>query len=185
LIRRAARRPPPGTVQLAEPPRPAPAPSAVRAADAEEDDESEEEQDRAEDAEEEEQEENAAPLVPRPQNTRTIEIERFVPAGQVDLRYLEKPYYVVPRGAIGHEAFAVTSKRSSAIATGRRVRCASRPNLPGQIQVTVTLKQVSLGTELNIVQEGLPDAIPLEACYLGWQQSLRNLEKLVEPEINQ
>ena len=46
------------------------------------------------------------------------------------------------------------------------------PNLPGQIQVTVTLKQVSCGTELNIVQEGLPDAIPVEACYLGWQESL-------------
>jgi uncharacterized protein YndB with AHSA1/START domain len=59
------------------------------------------------------------------------------------------------------------------------------PNLLGQIQVTVTLKKVSLGTELNIVQEGLPDAIPLEACYLGWQESLRNLAKLVEPEINQ
>ena len=59
------------------------------------------------------------------------------------------------------------------------------PNLPGQIQVTVTLKKVSLGTELNIVQEGLPDAIPLEACYLGWQDSLRNLAKLVEPEISQ
>ena len=59
------------------------------------------------------------------------------------------------------------------------------PNLPGQIQVTVTLKKVSLGTELNIVQEGLPDAIPPEACYLGWQESLRNLAKLVEPEINQ
>jgi uncharacterized protein YndB with AHSA1/START domain len=58
------------------------------------------------------------------------------------------------------------------------------PNLPGQIQVTVTLRKVSLGTELNIVQEGLPDAIPLEACYLGWQESLRNLAKLVEPEIN-
>ena len=64
-------------------------------------------EDREEDAEEEEQEENAAPLVPRPQNTRTIEIERFVPAGQVDLRYLEKPYYVVPRDAVGQEAFAV------------------------------------------------------------------------------
>ena len=51
--------------------------------------------------------------------------------------------------------------------------------------MTVTLKKVSLGTELNIVQEGLPDAIPLEACYLGWQESLRNLAKLVEPEINQ
>jgi len=59
------------------------------------------------------------------------------------------------------------------------------PNLPGQIQVTVTLKKVSLGTELNIVQEGLPDAIPPEACYLGWQESLLNLAKLVEPEINQ
>jgi uncharacterized protein YndB with AHSA1/START domain len=59
------------------------------------------------------------------------------------------------------------------------------PNLPGPIQVTVTLKKVSLGTELNIVQEGLPDAIPPEACYLGWQESLRNLAKLVEPEINQ
>jgi len=47
------------------------------------------------------------------------------------------------------------------------------------------LKQVSVGTELNIVQEGLPDVIPLEACYLGWQESLRNLAKLVEPEINQ
>jgi uncharacterized protein YndB with AHSA1/START domain len=59
------------------------------------------------------------------------------------------------------------------------------PNLPGQIQVTVTLKKVSLGTELNIVQEGLPDVIPMEACYLGWQESLRNLARLVEPEINQ
>ena len=98
-------RPPPGTVQLAEPPRPAPG-LAVRAAEPEENDEAEEEQGREEDAEEEEQEENAAPLVPRPQNTRTIEIERFVPAGQVDLRYLEKPYYVVPR-AVGQEAFAV------------------------------------------------------------------------------
>lgn len=59
------------------------------------------------------------------------------------------------------------------------------PNLPGQIQVTVILKKVSLGTEINIVQDGLPDVIPLEACYLGWQQSLQNLTKLVEPEINQ
>ena len=59
------------------------------------------------------------------------------------------------------------------------------PNLPGEIQVTVILKKVSLGTELNIVQDGLPDVIPLEACYLGWQQSLQNLTKLVEPEISQ
>lgn len=59
------------------------------------------------------------------------------------------------------------------------------PNLPGEIQVTVTLKKVSVGTELNVEQAGIPDAIPAEACYLGWQESLRNLAKLVEPEINQ
>lgn len=59
------------------------------------------------------------------------------------------------------------------------------PNLPGDILVTVTLKKVSVGTELDIVQTGLPDVIPPEACYLGWQESLRNLARLVEPEINQ
>ena len=59
------------------------------------------------------------------------------------------------------------------------------PNLPGEMHVTVALKQVSVGTEVNIVQEGIPDAIPVEACYLGWQDSLRNLASLVEPEINQ
>ena len=58
-------------------------------------------------------------------------------------------------------------------------------NLPGEMQVTVTLKKVSMGTELNIVQEGVPDVIPLEACYLGWQESLRKLAKLVEPDINE
>jgi uncharacterized protein YndB with AHSA1/START domain len=59
------------------------------------------------------------------------------------------------------------------------------PGLPGEMQVTVTLKKVSVGTEITIVQEGLPEAIPLEGCYLGWQESLRNLAKLVEPEIAQ
>ncbi|WP_448950622.1 SRPBCC family protein [Labrys neptuniae] len=59
------------------------------------------------------------------------------------------------------------------------------PNLVGEIEVTVTLKQVSCGTELNIVQAGIPDLIPPEACYLGWQESLRNLASLVEPEIKQ
>jgi uncharacterized protein YndB with AHSA1/START domain len=59
------------------------------------------------------------------------------------------------------------------------------PNLPGTMQVTVTLKKVLVGTEVNIVQEGIPDMIPPEACYLGWQESLRNLARLVEPEINQ
>jgi uncharacterized protein YndB with AHSA1/START domain len=57
------------------------------------------------------------------------------------------------------------------------------PNPPGEMQVTVTLKAVSVGTELCIVQENLPDAIPVEACYLGWQESLQNLARLVEPEI--
>jgi uncharacterized protein YndB with AHSA1/START domain len=59
------------------------------------------------------------------------------------------------------------------------------PNLPGEIMVTVTLKKVSVGTEVHIVQEGLPDVIPVEACYLGWQESLQNLARLVEPEIQQ
>ncbi len=57
------------------------------------------------------------------------------------------------------------------------------PNLPGKIIVTVTFKAVSCGTELTIVQEGLPDVIPLEACYLGWQESLMQLALLVEPDI--
>ena len=57
------------------------------------------------------------------------------------------------------------------------------PNLPGEIQVTITLKKVSLGTEINIVQAGIPDMIPLEACYVGWQESLVLLGKLVETEI--
>lgn len=58
------------------------------------------------------------------------------------------------------------------------------PAMPGEMQVTVTLTPVSVGTELDIVQEGIPDAIPPDACYLGWQQSLRNLARLVEPDIN-
>ena len=57
------------------------------------------------------------------------------------------------------------------------------PNLPGEIQVTITLKQVFYGTELNITQEGVPAVIPAEACYLGWQESLTLLAELVETEI--
>jgi uncharacterized protein YndB with AHSA1/START domain len=71
---------------------------------------------------------------------------------------------------------------------GERLRYTDKfddPNLQGEIEVTVALKQVSVGTELDIVQAGLPDVIPPEACYLGWQESLRNLARLVEPEINQ
>jgi uncharacterized protein YndB with AHSA1/START domain len=57
------------------------------------------------------------------------------------------------------------------------------PNLPGQMHVTVQLRAVACGTELSIVQEGIPDVIPVEMCYLGWQESLEQLAKLVEPEI--
>jgi uncharacterized protein YndB with AHSA1/START domain len=57
------------------------------------------------------------------------------------------------------------------------------PNLPGELQVTVALRKVSCGTELNIVQEGVPAVIPAEMCYLGWQESLSQLAALVEPEI--
>jgi len=57
------------------------------------------------------------------------------------------------------------------------------PNLPGTMETTVTLRQVLCGTELTIVQEGLPEAIPVEMCYLGWQESLAQLAHLVEPEI--
>ena len=71
---------------------------------------------------------------------------------------------------------------------GERLRYTDKfddPNLPGEMQVTVVLKKVMVGTDLDIVQSGVPDVIPAEACYLGWQESLRNLARLVEPEINQ
>lgn len=67
-----------------------------------------------------------------------------------------------------------------------RIRYTDRfddPNLPGVIQVTISLQPVSCGTELSVVQEGVPAAIPAEACYLGWQESLILLAKLVEAEI--
>ena len=69
---------------------------------------------------------------------------------------------------------------------GERLRYTDKfddANLPGEMTVTVTLKAVSVGTEMTVVQEGIPDAIPVEACYLGWQESLRHLARLVEPEI--
>jgi len=68
----------------------------------------------------------------------------------------------------------------------QRIRHTDRfddPNLPGEMQVTVTLKQVSVGTDVTIVQAGVPDVIPAEACYLGWQESLTLLAQLVEAEI--
>lgn len=57
------------------------------------------------------------------------------------------------------------------------------PNLPGEMKTTITLRQVSCGTELNIVQEGVPEMIPAEACHFGWQESLAQLAQLVEPDI--
>jgi uncharacterized protein YndB with AHSA1/START domain len=67
-----------------------------------------------------------------------------------------------------------------------RIRYTSKfddPNLPGEMQTTITFSKVSCGTEMNIVQEGIPSVIPTDACYLGWQESLVYLKKLVEPEI--
>ncbi|WP_425410976.1 SRPBCC family protein [Hyphococcus sp.] len=59
------------------------------------------------------------------------------------------------------------------------------PNLPGEMKITITLTAVSVGAEITVVQEGVPDVIPSAACYLGWQESLNKLTRLVEPEINQ
>lgn len=73
-----------------------------------------------------------------------------------------------------------------ALVPGELLRYTDRfedPNLPGELQVTVALRAVSCGTELNIVQEGIPEVIPVEMCYLGWQESLALLALLVEPEI--
>ena len=72
------------------------------------------------------------------------------------------------------------------LASGERLVYTDRfddPNLAGEMRVTVALKKVMVGTEVSIVQEGIPDAIPTEACYLGWQESLEQLAKLVEPNI--
>ncbi|MEO8164498.1 MAG: SRPBCC family protein [Betaproteobacteria bacterium] len=72
------------------------------------------------------------------------------------------------------------------LVAGEKIRYTDKfddPNLPGEMQVTVTLKPVSCGTEMNVVQEGIPQVIPLEMCYLGWQESLAQLANLVEPEI--
>ena len=72
------------------------------------------------------------------------------------------------------------------LAANERIRYVDRfddPNLPGEMQVTVSIRKVLIGTEVHIVQEGVPDVIPAEACYLGWQESLVLLAKLVQAEI--
>lgn len=74
------------------------------------------------------------------------------------------------------------------LVAGERIRYTDKfddPNLPGQMETTVSLKKVSVGTELSVVQAGIPNAIPVEACYLGWQESLTLLTQLVEPEIKE
>lgn len=71
---------------------------------------------------------------------------------------------------------------------GERLRYTDRfddPNLPGEMEVTVSLKKVSVGTEVEITQAGIPDLIPAEACYLGWQDSLKNLAQVVVPDIKE
>lgn len=86
--------------------------------------------------------------------------------------------------ATGHShAFGGTYRELVPNAHIRYTDAFDDPSLPGEMQTTVSLKQVSCGTELSIVQEGVPEAIPPEACYLGWQQSLTLLAKLVEAEI--
>ncbi|QTL02068.1 SRPBCC family protein [Aquabacter sp. L1I39] len=84
----------------------------------------------------------------------------------------------------GSHAFGGTYR---ALVPGALLRYTDRfddPNLPGEMEVTVKLTAVSVGTQVEIEQAGIPDAIPVDACYLGWQESLRNLARLVEPEIN-
>ena len=74
------------------------------------------------------------------------------------------------------------------LAPHERIRYTDRfddPNLPGVMHVTVTLRPVACGTELEVVQEGIPEVIPVEMCHLGWQESLEALARLVEPEIRQ
>jgi uncharacterized protein YndB with AHSA1/START domain len=83
----------------------------------------------------------------------------------------------------GSHSFGGTYKE---LVPGERIRYSSRfddANLPGEMQTTISLKKVSCGTELNVVQEGIPDVIPTDACYLGWQESLMHLAQLVEPDI--
>jgi uncharacterized protein YndB with AHSA1/START domain len=72
------------------------------------------------------------------------------------------------------------------LVTNERIRCTDKfedPNLRGEMQLTVALRKVSAGTEIHITQDGVPDVIPADACYVGWQESLALLAKLVEPEI--
>jgi uncharacterized protein YndB with AHSA1/START domain len=98
--------------------------------------------------------------------------------------------WLPPHGFIGtvHEMDARVGGRYKMLEPGARLRYTAEfddPNLPGKMQTTVLLREVFCGVEIKIKQEGIPAAIPVEACYLGWQESLQLLAQLVEPEIRQ
>jgi uncharacterized protein YndB with AHSA1/START domain len=145
-------------------------------------------------------------------STNTVRLHRVLkaPADKVYRAFLEpkaKERWLPPYGFLGqmheHDArvggaykmsftnFSTGSSHSfggtfQELVPSERIRYSDRfddPNLPGEITVTVTFTKVLCGTEVHIVQEGLPDAIPVEMCYLGWQESLLQLAHLVEPEI--
>ena len=98
--------------------------------------------------------------------------------GRRHLQYVVPPLRQRPHPRLGGEYLALEP--------GKRIRYTDRfddPNLPGEMQVTITLTQVPCGTDLAIEQAGIPAVIPVEMCYLGWQESLMQLATLVEPEI--
>ncbi len=145
-------------------------------------------------------------------NTGTVKLHRVLraPAERVNKAFTDQSaleYWSPPYGFTGtiHEIdvregggyrmsftnFSTGSSHTFAVkylelVPNQRIRSTDRfddDNLPGEMVVTVDLKTVSCGTELRIVQEGIPSVIPVEMCYLGWQESLEQLAKLVEPDI--
>ncbi|GAA4522713.1 SRPBCC family protein [Chelativorans composti] len=113
-----------------------------------------------------------------PPNGFTCTVQQFEPTIKGTFRMSFRNFTTSQAESFGGEFLELSP--------GERIRYTDKfddPNLPGAMEVTVTLKKVSVGTELEIVQSGIPDAVPPEACYLGWQESLRNLARLVEPEI--
>ena len=98
--------------------------------------------------------------------------------------------WLPPHGFIGkvHQIEARFGGKFVELVPNERIRHTDRfddPNLAGEMQTSISLKKVSVGTELSVVQEGIPEAIPAEACYLGWQESLTLLAQLVEAEIRE